>query len=557
MNNKEKKLSKYIDQLNKEKKPREHRKFTGDPEYEELMGTVRLLRNRKEPDYPEDDFYKRLTASVKQSTLGMAKARRKRIWIPAIAVAAAAMVVVAVLSYVLPRADPNVVYAMEQAFKEIKAYHGILITTQTNDLGEKTIQATREVWADKEGKYYIKEQSESGNGNITVNNGQKKWQIQPESKQVFTYSVFPDPYRFKFEIGNEIENVKNALEVKVVGEEEIAGRMASVLEVTPQGGDPYRLWIDKETDMPLQKQTPKLNALQYTVTYISIEFTETIPEELVSYKVPEGYKVINTDAEQFVGDLEEAVHTAGFTPKLLEHIPDGYQLKAYSVDLKTSSIKMYYTSGDKQKTAVIAQQKAADTFKPDSAAILGTVDDNAAEILVGPDAGAGNIGGGAYSEENAISSLRWQEDNMEYTIYGNLTLDELKDFAEKFISGDVVIPQTGENDTDKPQIEVSVDLEVEENEQKSADGGHSPWRLDPIYVTQVFVSLLISPEGIVGDYPIDSNDITIVKNTGETAIAEISGDVTPASRVYLKRLIRQDSTGIWTVVGYDPVKGKK
>lgn len=85
------------------------------------------------------------------------------------------------------------------------------------------------------------------------------------------------------------------------------------------------------------------------------------------------------------------------------------------------------------------------------------------------------------------------------------------------------------------------------------DAGHSPWKLDPVYVAQVFVSLKISPEGIEGEYPVSYEDMEVVKNNGIEAVVEISGDNTPVRRVYLKRLIRQDSTGIWTVVGYDPV----
>jgi hypothetical protein len=56
----------------------------------------------------------------------------------------------------------------------------------------------------------------------------------------------------------------------------------------------------------------------------------------------------------------------------------------------------------------------------------------------------------------------------------------------------------------------------------------------------VFVNgeLLLSPEGIVGDYP----------------IAEIKDKKSVAKYVYLKRLVRQDDTGIWTVIGYDPAK---
>jgi hypothetical protein len=75
-------------------------------------------------------------------------------------------------------------------------------------------------------------------------------------------------------------------------------------------------------------------------------------------------------------------------------------------------------------------------------------------------------------------------------------------------------------------------------------------------VAQVFASLLISPEGIVGDYPIPYDKITMIENNGAEAIAEINSDNTLAKHVYLKRLIRQDDTGIWTVVGYDPAEYK-
>jgi hypothetical protein len=126
-------------------------------------------------------------------------------------------------------------------------------------------------------------------------------------------------------------------------------------------------------------------------------------------------------------------------------------------------------------------------------------------------------------------------------------------FAESLTDGPVVIPKGDEKISDKPQIEVPVDWEIEENEQKSVDAGHSPWKLDPVYVAQVFASLKISPEGIQGDYPVPYEDIKVIKNNGVDAVVEISTAEATVRRVYLKRLMRQDSTGIWTVVGYDPV----
>lgn len=127
-------------------------------------------------------------------------------------------------------------------------------------------------------------------------------------------------------------------------------------------------------------------------------------------------------------------------------------------------------------------------------------------------------------------------------------------FIEGLSNGPVELSLSNDQSADKPKVEVPVDLQAEQNDQKNADAGHSPWKLDAVFVSQVFISLKISPEGIKGDYPIKYEDIKVIRNTGTEAVVEASGNKTPVRRVYLKKLIRKDATGIWTVVGYDPVK---
>lgn len=105
-----------------------------------------------------------------------------------------------------------------------------------------------------------------------------------------------------------------------------------------------------------------------------------------------------------------------------------------------------------------------------------------------------------------------------------------------------------------PQIVVPYDFEVVENEQRCVDAGHSPWKLDPKFVAQVFVSLLIQPEGITGDYPIKYDNLKVIQDDGVRTIIKINDNKSPLSFIYLKRLIRADETGIWTVIGYDLVK---
>lgn len=167
---------------------------------------------------------------------------------------------------------------------------------------------------------------------------------------------------------------------------------------------------------------------------------------------------------------------------------------------------------------------------------------------------AGILGGGVYAGVTGISSIRWQENGLEYAAIGNVPIEKLAEFIRDFNSEEVKIPEHATKDSDKPKIQVKVDMEAEKNDQKNADAGHSPWKLDPAFVTQVFASLKLSPEGITGDYPIKYEDIKIIKNDGRYATTEIGGEKTIVRRVYLERLIRQDSTGIWTVTGYDPIE---
>lgn len=135
---------------------------------------------------------------------------------------------------------------------------------------------------------------------------------------------------------------------------------------------------------------------------------------------------------------------------------------------------------------------------------------------------------------------------LDYILENNLEL--LDPFKEE----DFILPLNEAEFT--PKVPVVFDLEEEKRVQVSVDEGHSPWRLDPAYVAQVFASVLIEPSGIVGEYPIPYESVKLVGINDARAIAEINASNTLARRIYLERVVRQDETGIWTVVGYDPVE---
>lgn len=564
MKDNEKKLSDYIDSLNQERRPSEHGNEIQSLEMEELLETARFVRSLKEPDMPEGNYGRRLAANINKQLLKNelkeeqdynkkdSRKIRKRWFYGAASVAAAAALIITLNTVgVGTFSKANMVYAIEQAFKEVKAYHGILEVVERNADGEATIQSKIEVWADKEGRYYVKGLEGSQKDLITVNDGQNKWQVQPKEKEVEVFTAFPDPYSFTFEIGKEIENIKNALETKVLGEDTVAGRKAVIMEVTPKGGSSYKLWIDKENNMPLQKQSAMEYSLQYTVRYTNIRFEEAVPSELLVFSVPKGYKKTDVNPEQVVSSLEEAKGIAGFTPKVPQNMSALFTQENISVVNDKKIIKINYISKD-NKRVVIMQKKSSDEFKPASMAVQGKISNNVAEIQSPVQAEAGVLQSiGAYAGVTGITSVRWQEDGIEYAVLGNTSLEELKLFIKGVTKGTVELSGI-ENLSDKPQVKVPVDLKIEEGAQKNVDAGHSPWKLDPAFVAQVFVSLKISPEGIVGDYPIPYEEFKVVRNNGKEAVVEVNGDKTPIRKVYLERLIRQDNTGIWTVIGYDP-----
>jgi len=602
MNNSEKAISDYIDKLNSEKKPREHELADNSAEMEELMGVVRQVRSLREPVLPQKNYVNSLAQKVasdlksgildgparKNSTVqahtdveqikksdsktsdsgkllsqntkrSMSKTNsssRLKARIAGTGVAAAVVIIaMLMLNFVYPLFSKNIVHAMEEAYQKVTAYHGLLEISETNAQGDTLNHTRLEIWADRNGHYVVKGIEGLQKGQITINDGQKKWQIRPDEKAVYVFAPFPDPYRFVFEIGKEIDQVKNALKTTNVGSDIVSGRKTDVLEVTPEGGLPYRIWVDTETKLPLQKQTAMQNALQHKVVYTNIDFMDSIPSELISAGFPEGYKVIETYSEQSVSNIEEAQEIAGVAVIVPEGIPEGYSLEGITVVTDEKVVKLQYKtgSGNDSRRVIILEGKAKGEFKQNPSSILSKNNGADVEIQSPVQMGSGILdAAGAYAGITDISSVRWRQDGYEYAVVGDISMEELIEFANKIPGTDIEVPASDGAFPSKPQIEVPIDMEIERNTQKSVDSGHTPWKLDPAFVTQVFVGQLIYPEGIVGDYPISMDEIKIVYNDGKAAVAQISGEKTPAKNVYLKKLVREDATGIWTVVGYDP-----
>jgi hypothetical protein len=141
--------------------------------------------------------------------------------------------------------------------------------------------------------------------------------------------------------------------------------------------------------------------------------------------------------------------------------------------------------------------------------------------------------------------LRWRQNGIEIQVEGAQRME-----LAGQIAADLTIPNAGQNLVSKAQVKVSVDREIVEADQKQVDRGSSPWQLDPLQVSLTFVNLKVTPEGIQGEPEIPMSSFKLAMNNSAEAVVEVADG--PIRRVYLKRLVRQDETGIWSVTGYDP-----
>lgn len=521
MNNPENRLSDYIDALNAEQEPEKHRGAADTPELAKLLATARSVRTLREPALPEPGYPQRLAKAVASNLnqpvepgsipgsrinkVAAGRSRRK-CSIPSVAALVAGLLLFALFTGWNGLFNRDVAYAMEKAVAQLSNYHGVLEVRSKNAAGEEWMIRQVEIWSDGD-KYAVQQDG----GALTVNNGERKWQVRPQDKEVALLPLVPDPVRTGFDLRDEAKLAKQYPHA-VAGTELIAGRQTTKLEISPPGGLAYYLWIDAETNLPVQLQTAMQNALQTTYTFVSFEPNAQMDAKIFTYQLPEGYKVVEEDPGQLVATVEEAAAISHLTPLLPQEAPA--RIFAF-----TDRIVLDYGA------TTIVETAARGSFETVANAALGAAAGGPLEVW--------------------WERLRWWQAGLEIQAEGARRVDLARQLAP-----DLSLPDTGKDQVNKAQVKVPVDMEIAKADQQQVDRGSSPWQLDPLQVSLTFVNLKVSPEGITGEPKIPMESFELVANNGAEAVVEVANG--PVGKVCLQRLVRQDETGIWSVVGYDP-----
>lgn len=487
-------LDVYIDSLNAEASPAAP-SSPGAADSAWVARAVRRLRTDEAAE-PAADFPDTLKRHALASHARVSPFRRP---LPRLAMIAAALAIAIAVAMLPAIRGTDIGAAMADAVGKLTSYHGTIEVLMVSVTGEQQPVRTSEVWVDGD-KYAVKQ----SDGTLTVNDGTHKWQLRPADQVVAQLPAVPDPERLAFDLRAEGERA-NGYPHRVVGREQVAGRWATILAVTPPGGNTYRLWVDEETHMPVRLETTAQYSPQTIVTYTSLEINVPVAPISWAYSLPAGYRIVSEDPGQEVQTVAAAAALCGFEPLIPAQFPA--RLIAHQ-----ASLVLDY--GD----TVITEQKASGEFVLQAGAAFGS-------------AAGGQL-------EVTADGIRWRQGGLEISISG-----PARETLGRMIAADLTMPVPANGFPQSPAVTLPVDLAAAANAQKSVDAGHSPWMLEADQTAMAFLNGRLGPDTI----PYDALKVEL--NDGVHAIISVSRG--QCARIYVQRLVRQDPSGIWSVVGYD------
>lgn len=333
----------------------------------------------------------------------------------------------------------------------------------TSGIGEETWKGQIELMYKKPGmmKTYSKNIGGGDSEQLTVSDGEFSWSYMPRTNTVSKIKLPEYEEQTKSDYISGIEYFLNQTDVTLLGEEEVAGRPAYLLEAVPKLGDgdatededddenedeelspgPTKIWVDKELWMPLKYETydSKGNLVQKT-EILDLKINTGIPDSEFEFEVPEGAEVITVESAPvtLTGDLEkhgdvpleEIKEHAGFEPLVPEYLPEGY---AFSHSMSRNNgeaapdgqvyeiVTLTYINREEEKALILTE----------------TVNEGELRESLPEDAEDITINGkeGKYFEEpgdpeRKTKRLSWKIGDIELNILAYIEKDELLKIAE-------------------------------------------------------------------------------------------------------------------------------
>jgi outer membrane lipoprotein-sorting protein len=324
-------------------------------------------------------------------------------------------------------AEEIVAKMQETANNTTDAHAEINVDLDVEGMG---LTATAEVWEKSPNKIYahVTDSSRSEfQGMTLVSDGQQAWLYDPAQNQVTVGAAgeldLPLPQEMIASMQEVIQQVLDASDVQVAGEEVVAGHDTYKLTLSPKessgselfpGNGTATLWVDKERWIVLKATYEASTLGQGTMEVLSYELNPGLADDRFHLEIPEGAQIIEAHAEEAEPlTLDEAKAQAGFPLLVPDYAPGGATL--IEVFKMGDMIILRYDHSPEVAFAIMQGRQLAG---------LPSLGDSETATVRGQEATV------ITEETSGNTVLYWMENGVTVGVAGHISLDEAIRVAE-------------------------------------------------------------------------------------------------------------------------------
>ena len=230
----------------------------------------------------------------------------------------------------------EVVAKMEETIENTDNAHAVIQAKV--DAQGITMAVTAEIWEKMPNRVRaeVRDASEPRFADmVMVSDGQQAWLYEPATNRVTVGAAgemdMPLPQEMLSSLQETIQEVLDASNVELVGDEAVAGRDAYKLALSPRedtgqevfpGNGTATIWVDKEQWIVL-KAVYEANAFgSGSMEVQSFELNPGVSDDLFDFQVPEGATVVDAEAQKPEPmTLDEAIAQADFPLMAPDYVP--------------------------------------------------------------------------------------------------------------------------------------------------------------------------------------------------------------------------------------------
>ncbi len=333
----------------------------------------------------------------------------------------------------------EIVAKMQETVESTEDAHAV-VAVDVNIQGIE-VAVTAEVWEKSPNKLRLEvlETSQADlAGMMVVSDGEQGWAYNPAHNQVMVGPAgeiqTPLPQEMLTSLQEAIQQVMDASNVELAGEEAVTGRDAYKLVLNPKeedwqglfpAGGMVTLWVDKEQWIVLKAAYDGGTFGRGDMELQSFELNPGLADDLFQFEVPEGVEVVDVEAQQpeFL-TLEEAKAQAGFPLLVPEYVPEGATL--IEVFRIGGSFILRYDHSPQVAFAVVQGRELSEIAPFES--LMTTMTGTEQTVTLRGQSAVAQTYGAYDTEGNTL--LYWTENGVTVTVAGRISLDEAIKVAE-------------------------------------------------------------------------------------------------------------------------------